>query len=92
MIGKSLLFCNDLQDSKQPREFGFLLLPTVKAFNDLLRTLDKAFSVNIVKKSFTNEGAYEHGQTREDGKIVVSQKGPRSLLSEWIQSEYRATH
>jgi len=87
---KPPIFLNDLSDEKKPREFGFLIRPTVKEFNDFVLTLDKALSDNINKKFFKDEVIYEAEEVRKDGKVVVTQKGTIMLLEEWLRSKYRA--
>jgi hypothetical protein len=90
LMGKPPLFLNELSDEKKPREFGFLIRPTAKEFNDFVLLLDKSLSDNINKKFFQREVVYEREETRKDGKVAVTQKGTIALLEEWLRSRYRA--
>lgn len=78
------LFRKDFSDGEKPREFGFLVRPTLKEYNDFVLTLDKMLSDNINKDFFLNEVPYEFDEPREDGKVVVKQKGTLVILSEWL--------
>lgn len=88
-MGRPDLFRNDLSEEQRPREFGFLVRPTLKEFNDFVHLLDKMISDNINKKFFRNEVPYESEEVRRDGKVVVRQKGTLAILDEWIRRHYR---
>ena len=53
-MGKSNLFKDDYVD-KRPKEFGYLLRPTLKEYNDFAHLVDKLMSDNIDKKFFEGE-------------------------------------
>jgi hypothetical protein len=46
-------------------------------------------SDNINKNFFMNEIDYENEYEREDGKIIVTQKGTLQLLDDWIHKFFR---
>ena len=88
LMGKEPLF-RELFAKDRPREFGFLLRPTLNEFNRFVLLLDKMMSDNLNKKFFAKDISLEEEEEREDGKIVVRQKGTIALLEEWIQKYYR---
>ncbi len=83
IMDRALLFKNTFEENK-PREFGFLVRPTLNEYNHFVHTLDKMLSDNIDKKFFKNEIADEVDEPRRDGKIVVRQKGTIKMLEDWI--------
>lgn len=85
---RPLLF-RDTFEANRPRNFSFLVRPTQEEFNDFVLTLDKMISDNINKKFFQAEVSDETEEPREDGKIVVRQKGTITILEEWLTLRYR---
>ncbi|MEP6850618.1 MAG: AAA family ATPase [Acidobacteriota bacterium] len=87
------LFRNDFgkYGEERPQEFGFLVRPTLKEFNDFVHLLDKIVSDNINKKFFQNEIPYETETERSDGKIVVQPKGTLQLFDEWLRKYFRCS-
>ena len=81
-IGKPNLFIKTYDDRDKPREFCFLVRPTLKEYNNFILTLDKLISDNINKEFFKNEVRYEE-EEREGGKIIIKNKGTLKLLEEW---------
>ena len=88
LIGKPALFRNSY-DEETPKEFGFLLRPTQSEFNNFTLLLDKMMSDNINKKFFENDVELESEKEREDGKIIVNQKGTIQILEDWINKYFR---
>lgn len=88
LIGRPSLFKSDFQESK-PREFCFLIRPTLKEFNDFVHLLDKMISENINRDFFQKDVEFEVDEVRKDGKIVVRQKGTIQILDEWLAQKYR---
>jgi hypothetical protein len=80
---KPHLFRHTYHDER-PKEFGFLLRPTEAEFNKFMLLLDKMLSDNINKKFFEGDIELESEETRDDDKIVVTQKGTIQLLEQWI--------
>ena len=81
------LFLNEFSGEDKPREFGFIVRPTLGEYNNFVHLLDKIISENINKDFFQNEVPYETETPRGDGKIVIERKGTLSLLAEWL-TEY----
>lgn len=75
--------------TERPKEFGFLLRPTLGEFNAFVLLLDKMLSDNIDKRFFLSEVSLEEEHVRPDGKIVVRQKGTLTLLEEWLRKSFR---
>lgn len=86
-IGKPPLFRNEFQ--KRPRGFSFLVRPTTKEFNDFVLLLDQMMSDNINKDFFRGDIDLETETQREDGKVVVTQKGTIQLLEQWFMKKMR---
>lgn len=89
IIGKPSLFKNDFQDD-MPRNFGFLIRPTMEEFNNFIHLLDKMMSDNINKDFFKNDIELEEETERSDGKIIIKNKGTIQLLDNWIMKYYKA--
>lgn len=89
VIGKPNLFHKSYSD-KRPKEFGFLLRPTVAAFNEFILLLDKMMSDNINKKFFEGDIPLEIEEERKDGKIIVRNIGTIQLLENWVSRFFRA--
>ncbi|PWB72008.1 hypothetical protein C3F09_07275 [candidate division GN15 bacterium] len=73
----------------RPREFGFLIRPTVREYETFATTLDKMISENLDRKFFIDE-IDEYREVKQSGDTVsMEQKGTISLLSEWLDSHVR---
>lgn len=90
LMGRPHLFRNEFQDNR-PRNFSFLVRPTLNEYNDFALTLDKMMSDNINKKFFLGEVGDEVEEERDDGKILVRQRGTIAMLEEWITTYFRPT-
>ncbi|MCU7862156.1 MAG: AAA family ATPase [Candidatus Thiodiazotropha sp. (ex Lucinoma kastoroae)] len=82
------LFRKDYSESR-PKEFAFLIRPTLSAFNSFVLLLDQMMSDNINKKYFADEIADEYDYERDDGKVEVRRKGTIAILEEWIDHYFR---
>ena len=89
-MGREPLFRNDFGEygENKPKEFGFLIRPTLKEFNDFVLLLDKMLSDNISKKFFGDDVEFTSEHERKDGKIEVRNKGSLQILDEWIRKFY----
>lgn len=87
LMGKPPLFRQTFQ-SERPKDFGFLLRPTLAEFNAFFLLLDKMLSDNMDKAFFGGDVPLEEDKTRPDGKIEVRQKGTLALLEEWIRKYF----
>lgn len=88
LMGKPHLFHNSFVYDR-PKEFGFLLRPTVSEFNSFMLLLDKMMSDNINKKFFENDVEVESEEERSDGKVVIRPKGTIQILAAWIDKFYQ---
>jgi len=86
-MGRSSLFRNAFED--RPREFAFLIRPTLKEFNSFVHLLDKMMSENINLAFFRGDVPLEEEEIRSDGKVVVKTKGSIAVLDEWLRKMYR---
>jgi hypothetical protein len=87
-MGKPPLFKHTFSDDR-PREFSFLLRPTLHEFNSFIHLLDKVMSDNINLDFFKGDVALESESERGDGKIIVTQKGTIQLLEQWVSKFFR---
>lgn len=88
LMGKPNLFHNSFVYDR-PKEFGFLLRPTVSEFNSFMLLLDKMMSDNINKNFFENDVEVESEEERSDGKVVIRPKGTIQILADWIDKFYQ---
>jgi len=88
VIGKPPLFINEFRDNK-PKDFSFLIRPTLREFNSFVQLLDKMMSDNINKGFFKKDIPLEREIVRDDGKIVIEKKATISLLEEWLSQNVR---
>ncbi len=89
-MGRDPLFREDFSNASRPKAFGFLVRPTLLAFNDFVHVLDKMLSENINRAFFRNDVAFETERIRDDGKIIVEQKGTLTALEEWVRSKFQS--
>jgi len=90
LMGRPQLFRSSFSD-ELPKDFGFLLRPTLAEFNSFVLLLDKMMSENINKEFFAGQISLEIDEERQDGKVVVNQKGTIVLLEEWVRKYFRPT-
>jgi hypothetical protein len=88
-IGRKSFFKNDFAEGRRPREFGYLLRPTLKEYNEFIHLLDKMLSENINRGFFGHDVSFEREEERGDGKIVVRQKGTIQILTDWLRSCFK---
>jgi hypothetical protein len=86
LINRPPLFRDELGD--KPRGFCFIIRPTLKEYNEFVHLLDKAISENINKEFFLNDVQFEYNEIRNDGKMVVRQKGTILILDEWLRLKF----
>jgi hypothetical protein len=85
LMGRQPLFKQELDTGNKPREFSFLVRPTLRELNAFIHLLDKLLSDNLNKKFFGDDIPLEREETRKkDGKIIVREKGTIQLLEEWL--------
>jgi len=88
LMGRPNFFNQSYKENK-PKEFSFLIRPTLKEFNSFVHLLDKMISDNINKDFFQNEIPYKTERKKSDGKIIVKDKGTITLLKEWLDIKVR---
>lgn len=87
LIGRPSLFHKSYKENR-PKEFSFLIRPTLKEFNSFIHLLDKMISENINKDFFQNEIPYKTETERSDGKKIEQDKGTITLLKEWLDAKF----
>jgi len=88
LMGRPALFKSDFTSEAKPKEFGFLLRPTLKEFNSFTHLLDKMISDNIDPGFFQGEGKMERVEKRSDGTTVVKPKAKTAALEEWLRERF----
>ncbi len=89
LMGRPPLFKDVFTGDKRPRNFGFLIRPTLKEFHDFVHLLDKLISENINRDFFGQDVETSYDEVRADGKVVVREKGSIRLLEEWLRKRFR---
>lgn len=88
-IGWPRIFLNSFK-SNRPRDYGLLLRPTKKRFEDFALTLDKMLSDNLNRKFFAEQGIeLEERTDTKSGEIEIIRKGTLRLLEDWIRKSFR---
>jgi hypothetical protein len=88
LMGRPILFHESYREHR-PREFGFLIRPTLREFNSFVHLLDKMISENINKDFFQHDIPYQTETVRSDGKVIVQEKGSIVLLKGWLEIKFR---
>jgi hypothetical protein len=90
-MGRPPLFRFDYGEygEDRPKNFGFLVRPTLEEYNSFVLLVDKMVSDNINIKFFQEEIPYEIEIPRKDGKITIQKKGTLQILDEWIRKHFR---
>ena len=78
--------------NKNLSEFSFLLKPTLKEYNNFIHLLDKLISDNLNKDFFEQDIPLEKEEERNDGKIIITQKGTIQLLDEWLDKFFKSNN
>lgn len=90
LLGRKHLFKNELDGDNRPREFGFLIRPTLKEFNNFVHLLDKVISENIDVTFFQNEVELHEKIQKRDGSTETRPKGSIRVLGEWLRKFFHA--
>ena len=83
------LFKNDFYNEQRPKNFCFLIRPTLKEYNDFILLLDKLISENINKKFFQDDIPLEYYVKRKDGKVIIRHKNTITILEEWLKTMFK---
>lgn len=89
LMSREPLFNTILENDNKPREFTFLIRPTLKEYNEFVHLLDKLLSDNINKGFFKDDVPLETEEKRKDGKIIVRPKNTISILGDWINKYFK---
>jgi hypothetical protein len=89
LIGREPLFNQDFCDDNRPREFGFLLRPTLKEYYNFALLLDKMLSENINRAFFKNEVDYECESIEKDDRIRIVPLNSIKILENWLAKYYK---
>jgi hypothetical protein len=74
----------------EPKGFGLLMVPTKKHFLEFAQTLDKIISENLNTAFFAAQHLeLEEKTTKENGEVLVTQKGTLRLLEDWLTKYIR---
>ena len=84
LIGRPKFFNKEFMKENRPKEFGFLLRPTLKDYDNFILLLNKMIPDNINENFFQNEIKKEVETIRRDKKIIVNKKRSVKLLDEWL--------
>jgi hypothetical protein len=81
LMKREPLFRNEYTYSSQPKNFGFLIRPTLNEFNSFIHVLDKMLSDNINRKFFENDIDLSWIQLESPmGKLIWSNKTGHETL------------
>jgi hypothetical protein len=89
LIGRPRFFHREYRAEERPREFTFLIRPTLREFNGFVHLLDKMVSDNINFDFFGRDVPVEEERERSDGRIEVVKKGSLRGLDEWLNRSVR---
>lgn len=92
LMNRPYLFRNDFSKTEKPRDFCFLVRPTLKEYNNFVHLLDKMISENINVDFFQNEVEYETEIVRKDSKVEVQKKGSLRIMEDWFIKHFEVTN
>lgn len=92
-MGHAPLFHKDYNSDEEdrPRNFHFLIRPSLDEFNSFILLLDKMLSENINKKFFEPDLDLKTEKIQPSGKTEVFQKGTLQLLDEWVRTYFNTS-
>lgn len=71
---------------ERPSNLNYILIPTLKEFQDFTRALDLILQENINKSFFKEQGLELTFEHKENNQTIKKNKGTIRLLSEWLDS------
>lgn len=89
MMNRSTLFIKEFSEEERPKEFGYLIRPTLNEFNNFILTLDKLISENINRKFFRNDVLFHSVEKDNEGKEYNKEKGTINILEDWLSKLFR---
>ena len=87
LMGRPPLF-REAFETDRPREFSFLVRPTLGEFNRFVSTLDKMLSENINKGFFLGDVPDVAEESLGDGRVMVRPRGTISMLEDWLKQKF----
>jgi len=75
LIGKPPLFKREFTEESRPKEFSFLIRPTLAEWNEFVLVLDKMLSENLNRSFFDGAAISEE----------AAEKGSLAMLEEWVR-------
>ncbi len=90
LIGRPHLF-RMVPAEGRPRDFCFLIRPTLREYQAFISVLDKLFSANIDKKFFLEDVPLTSEEAGQDGKVRLRQKGTIQILEDWLNRMWRSS-
>ena len=88
LIGKPPLFRKTFEGDERPREFTFLIRPTLKEFNNFILLLDKMMSDNINKDFFDGDIPLKEEVPLGGNKVEVRPISTIRLLETWLSERF----
>lgn len=92
LMGRSPLFRTEFLGDERPKDFGFLVRPTLREFNNFVLLLDKMISDNIDLEFFQDDIPLEdREEIRAHGQIVreiIKSKGSLRVLEDWLNEMF----
>jgi len=89
-MGRSRFFRRDFCENSRPREFAFLLRPTLREYQNFVHILDKMMSENINRDFFQNDVPYEREVEEKDGRIKRVPLNSITILEDWLAMYFRS--
>lgn len=78
----------DFRGRDRPREFRYLLRPTLKEWHNFVHLLDKMLSDNMNRAFFEDDVPLKTEEERKDGRVVVREKGTIQALQYWLTDNF----
>jgi len=89
IMNRPSFFSKEFSEEERPKEFGFLIRPTSKEFNNFILILDKLISENINRKFFRNDILFYSIEKDSEGKEYNKEKGTINILEDWLSLLFR---
>lgn len=89
LMGRAPLFRNEFREQARPKDFSFLIRPTLREFNHFVHVLDKMLSENIDFEFFQGDIAFTIEEERANGTIATRPKGSIKVLEDWLNTMFR---
>lgn len=86
-MGRTPLFRDEYGEygEKRPKEFAFLVRPTLNEYNDFIQILDKLLTDNIDKSFFLGDINFKIEKNNDKGQVEITPKGSLLAFDEWLR-------